>query len=217
MKILITGATGMVGGLVLNHCLEDARVSKVVSIGRRKVEIQHAKLEQVVHEDFMNLDPIDAQFINADAAIFCLGAYTGAVPDDVFKQITFDYVKHFADELHEHNPHATFCLLSGSGADQKEKSKVSFAKYKGMAENYVLSKNFPKVYLFRPGYIFPVQKRKEPNFMYTISRSLYPLIRIMGRNASIKSTELAYAMFKATLDGTDKVVLENKDIRYFFN
>ena len=80
-----------------------------------------------------------------------------------------------------------------------------------MAENGISGLNL-NFYTFRPGYIYPVTARKEPNFMYSISRALYPVIRLFGSNASIKSTELAEAMFKVGLGGTENEILENKDI-----
>ncbi len=212
MKVIITGATGMVGGIVLNHCLASDKISKVVSISRKSVQITHSKLEEILHKDFSNFKGIEQSFENAGAAYFCLGVYTGAVSDDLFKKITFNFVASFADILKKKSPKATFCLLSGSGADQTEKSRVSFARYKGMAENYLIKKEFGALYLFRPGYIYPVEKRKSPNLMYSISRSLYPVLKLMGKKYSIKSTELGEAIFKAGIEGANKTILENQDI-----
>ncbi len=93
-----------------------------------------------------------------------------------------------------------------------EQSRVAFAKYKGMAENYLLSKKFGALHIFRPGYIYPVEKRVEPNLMYRVSRTLYPVLKLMGKGFSIKSTELGEAMFRVGIDKTDKNILENKDI-----
>ncbi len=210
--VILTGGTGMVGGIVLQHCLADEAIGKVISITRKSTNTPHPKLQEVIHQDFSSFDNISSLFQDIDAAYFCLGAYTGAVSDEVFKKITYDFTVAFADTLATHSPNATFCLLSGAGADQTEKSRVSFAKYKGMAENYLKSKNFGALYLFRPGYIYPVTKRAEPNVMYTFSRILYPLIRIFGQNMSIKSTELGEAIFRAGLYGANSTVLENKDI-----
>jgi uncharacterized protein YbjT (DUF2867 family) len=123
-----------------------------------------------------------------------------------------DFVQSFANALIAHSPKATFCLLSGAGADQKEKSRMAFARYKGMAENYLLNAGFPAVNLFRPGYIYPVTPRKEPNMMYRITRALYPLLKLFGKGSSITSVQLGTAMAMAAIHGTDKTVLENIDI-----
>jgi uncharacterized protein YbjT (DUF2867 family) len=151
-----------------------------------------------------------------DVALFSLGAYTGAVPDDEFRKITVDYTVAFAEALFRRSPHATFCLLSGAGADRTEKSRISFARFKGMAENALLAMGFPRVHIFRPGYIYPVQPRSEPNFTYRIFRRVYPAIRPLFPNIGISSEDLAKAMLRAGLAGTpdhDSPILENRDIR----
>lgn len=211
-NVIITGASGMVGGIVLNHCLHSSEIRKVTSLVRRPSEFKHEKLSEVTVSDFKNYNDKEELFTNIDIAYFCIGVYTGSVPDNQFKEITFDYTQAFADALHKQSPNATICFLSGAGADPKEKSKMSFARYKGMAENYLLSKKFGTTYIFRPSYIYPVAKRKEPNFTYRISRGLYPILKLLGNNFSIKSTELGEAMFKAGIWGTEMTVLENKDI-----
>lgn len=201
----------MIGQLVLNHCLYSDEVYEVVSLVRKTTETKNQKLKEVVMENFSDFSEHQATFKNIDIAFFCIGVYTGQVPDKKFKEITVDYAVAFAKAVQNENPKATFCLLSGAGADRSEKSRTSFAKYKGMAENQIsrLGLNF---YTFRPAYIYPVSPRKEPNLMYRISRTLYPLIRLMGANGSIKSTELASAMFKVGINGADTEILENKTI-----
>ena len=212
-NVIITGATGMVGGIVLRECLNSSNISKVISIVRRSSGISHAKLEEVIHADFMNYQGAEHYFENIDAAYFCIGAYTGAVPDDKFKQITVDFTTVFADALKQKSPNATFCLLSGQGADQTEKSRVAFAKYKGMAENYLIKQDFGNLYIFRPAYIYPVEPRQEPNLMYRISRKLYPLLKNVFPSTVITSEQLGQAIFKAGIQGAEKTVLENQDIK----
>lgn len=150
-------------------------------------------------------------FKNIDSAFFCIGVYTGSVSDKLFKEITVDYAVSFAKMLKDNSPNAKLCLLSGAGADRTEKSKTSFALYKGMAENQI-DKLGLEFYTFRPGYIYPVEQRKEPNLMYSTMRNLYPILRLLGRNFSIKSTELGKAIYKIGINGTDKKILENKDL-----
>ena len=213
-KVLITGATGMTGGIVLKHCIESSEVADVVSFVRRPTGVKHPKLKELVIDNFLDYSEHLKEFENVDAVYFCIGVYTGAVSKQKFKEITVDYTNEFIDTLKEYSPNARFCFLSGGGADNTEKSRMMFAKYKGMAENYMFA-SLNNAYTFRPGYIYPVEKRKEPNFSYRISRTLYPLIKLFGKNASIKSTELAYAMFKAGLRCAPKEILENRDILNF--
>ena len=201
----------MVGSLILKECLDSDEVEKVISFVRKKSSHTYPKLQEKVIADFSDYSANQSLFQNIDAAFFCIGVYTGQVPDKEFKTITVDYAVSFAEALKKNSPGANLCLLSGAGADRTEKSRTAFARYKGIAENRIfgLDLNF---YTFRPGYIDPVTPRIEPNLMYRISRTLYPVIRLFGSNASIKSTELAEAMFKVGMEGSEKEVLENADI-----
>ena len=203
----------MVGGIVLRECLASSEIAKVTSITRRASGVVHEKLNEIVLQDFLDYSSISEQFNDQDAVYYCQGVYTGQVPDDQFKLITYDYVKAFADMLKEQSPEATFCLLSGAGADQTEQSRMSFAKYKGMAENHLISKEFHKLYIFRPAYIYPVEKRKAPNFMYSFSRAIYPLFKAVYPKGVITSEQLGKAIFKAGLNGARKMILENQDIK----
>ena len=211
-KAIIAGASGMVGNLVLEHCLSSQEITKVISLVRTKTNKTHPKLEEVLIYNFSDYTAQGDLFREVSAAFFCIGAYTGQVPDDKFKEITVDYALAFAQALKANAPDATLCLLSGAGADRKEKSRMSFAKYKGMVENQISTLGLHQFYAFRPAYIYPVTPRKEPNLMYSISRTLYPLIRAFGKSGSIKSTELATAMFHAGLHGAPTEILENPSI-----
>ena len=214
-NVIITGASGMIGGIVLQHCLKDPQIGKVISFVRRPSGINHAQLLEIIIQDFNNYSGIEDHFKDIDIAYFCLGVYTGSVPDEKFKEITVDYTKAFADILKAQSPNSTFCFLSGQGADSLEKSRMSFARYKGIAENHLLKLKFKECYLFRPSYIYPVKKRKEPNFSYRLTRRLYPLIKLFGKSMSIKSTELGKVIFKIGINGTQKTILENKDLYNF--
>ncbi len=208
---IIAGASGMVGHLILGHCLSAPEISQVTSLVRKSTDHKHPKLQEIVVNNFMDYSAQSDAFLHMDLAFFCIGAYTGQVPDDKFKQITVDYAIAFAKALKKYSPNTHLCFLSGAGADRTEKSKMSFARYKGMAENQISGLGL-QFYSFRPGYIYPVTPRKEPNLMYRISRMLYPVIKLMGKNASIKSTELATAMFQIGLSGATEEILENRAI-----
>jgi uncharacterized protein YbjT (DUF2867 family) len=215
-NIIITGATGMVGGLVLKHCLRSDEIQKVTSLVRRPSGVAYPKLHEIICNDYLRYEGLEEHFIHQDIAYFCIGAYTGQVPDELFKQITVDFTQGFADLLKRQSPEATFCFLSGQGADQTETSRMAFARYKGAAEKALLEIGFARVHLFRPGYIYPVTQRKEPNFMYRMTRVLYPVLRRLYPNIGISSEDLARAMVHAGLYGTgenENPVLENKDIR----
>jgi len=171
-NIILTGATGMVGSLVLDNCLKRNEINKISVITRRKTGISHPKLSEILHDDFLDYTNIQEYMRNQDICIYCLGVYTGRVTAQKFREITVDYTKVFAETLKLINKKTTFCFLSGQGADLKEKSFMMFARDKGAAENILLNLGFEKIYIFRPGYIYPNTPRKEPNFTYKFTRSL---------------------------------------------
>ena len=211
-KVLIAGSTGMVGGLIQDICLKDADVEQVISLVRKPSNRIDPKLTEVALADFTDYSSVATQLDGVDAAFFCIGVYTGQVPDDKFRVITVDFAVAFGQALATYSPGATLCLLSGAGADRTEKSSTSFARYKGMAENQLSALSLGSFHAFRPGYIYPVTPRNEPNLMYRVSRWLYPLIKLFGRNTSIKSTELAQGMVNVGRSGSTKEILENADI-----
>jgi uncharacterized protein YbjT (DUF2867 family) len=213
-NILLAGANGMIGGLILKACLERDDVRRVTSIVRKKSGMAHAKLNEIIHEDFYDFAETAEQFADQDICFFCVGVYTGQVPREIFRRITVDITVAFATALKKKSPQAAFCFLSGQGADRTEKSRVMFAKYKGMAENILVSLGFPHLYIFRPGYIYPVTPRKEPNLMYSIFRVLYkPLVSWMFPQMSITSERLAQAMVNVAFEGSNSRTFENREIR----
>jgi uncharacterized protein YbjT (DUF2867 family) len=212
----IVGATGMVGGCALHYVLDHPSVGHVTSVGRRNVGVSHPKLKEVLHQDFADCSALAQVLSDQHAAIFCMGTYTGAVPDAELRTITVDYTIAFARVLRGSSPDAAFAFLSGSGADPTARSRMSFARYKGEAENALLAAGFPQVYLFRPAYIYPVTPRKEPNFGYRLLRAIYPVFRVLFPNQVIRADDLARAMVDAALQGTGErraQVFENRDIQ----
>jgi uncharacterized protein YbjT (DUF2867 family) len=215
-RLAIVGATGMVGGYALRYALEHPAVSHVTAIGRRKLGIAHPKLEEVVHRDFADCSALAEPLSGQDAAVYCIGAYTGAVPDAVLRKITVDYTIEFARVLRGSSPDAAFSFLSGGGADPTGQSRIAYARFKGEAEQALLAVGFPCVYIFRPAYIYPVEPRKEPNFGYRLLRGIYPVFRVLFPNQVIRADDLARAMVDVTVRGRGEhggVVLENRDIR----
>jgi uncharacterized protein YbjT (DUF2867 family) len=215
-SLVIVGATGMVGGFALRYALEHPGVGRVTSIGRRSLGISHPNLKEVLHSDFADCSPLAGALSDQNAAVFCMGTYTGAVPDAEFRRITVDYTVEFTRVLRGSSPGAAFSFLSGSGADPTGRSRLAFARYKGEAENALLAAAFPRVYIFRPAYIYPVEPRKEPNFSYRLLRGIYPVFRALFPNQAIRADDLAQAMVDAAVLGTghrESLVLENRDIR----
>ena len=206
----------MVGGYALRYALKHPCVKFATAIARRKLDLSHPKLNQVVHQNFADCSALSEVVSNHDAAIFCLGAYTGAVTDAELRTITVDYTVEFARVLHVSSPGAAFSFLSGSGADPSGRSRMPFARYKGEAENALLAAGFPHVYIFRPAYIYPVEPRQEPNFSYRLLRAIYPAFRVLFPNQVIPADDLARAMVDVVVQktpGRESQVFENRDIR----
>jgi len=198
-RLVIVGATGMVGGYALHYALDHPAIDGAIAISRKATGLRHPKLKEVLHQ-----------------AIFCLGVYTGAVPDAELRKITVDYAIEFARVLHASSPNATFAFLSGGGADPTGRSRMAFARYKGEAETALSAAGFPRVYIFRPAYIYPVQPRREPNFSYRLLRAIYPAFRVLLPNQVIRADDLARAMVDVAIGNTrerQSVVFENRDIR----
>jgi uncharacterized protein YbjT (DUF2867 family) len=214
-RLVLVGATGMVGGYALRDALENAAIGSVTAIVRRTRNISHPKLQEVLHPDFADCSSLSQVLSGQDAAVFCLGAYTGAVSDAKLRRITVDYTIEFARVLRGSSPNAAFSFLSGGGADPTGRSRLPFARYKGEAENALLAAGFPRVYIFRPAYIYPVQPRKEPNFSYRLLRTIYPAFQLLFPNQVIRADDLARVMVDVSIQGTEdgSRVYENRDIR----
>jgi uncharacterized protein YbjT (DUF2867 family) len=214
--LTIIGATGMVGGYALRYALDHPVVDRVTAIGRRKLGISDPKLEEVTHPDFADCSALAAPLAGQNAAVFCLGAYTGAVSDSELRKVTVDYTIEFARVFHAASPAAAFSFLSGNGADPTGRSRIAFARYKGAAEIALRTVGFSHVYIFRPAYIYPVQPRTEPNFGYRLLRSIYPAFRMLFPNQVIRADDLAQAMVDIAISANGEpgdLVLENTDIR----
>lgn len=206
----------MVGGYALRYALEHPAVGRVTAIGRRTVGISHPRLTEVLHRDFADCSPLADTLSGQDAVAFCLGTYTGSVSDADLRTITVDYTIEFARVLRDSSPEAAFAFLSGSGADPTGRSRLAFARYKGEAEKALSAAGFPRLYIFRPAYIYPVEPRKEPNVSYRLLRATYPVLRTLFPNQVIEADDLARAMVDVAVRDTserENNVFENRDIR----
>jgi uncharacterized protein YbjT (DUF2867 family) len=181
-----------------------------------KLGISHPKLKEVIHSNFADFSELAGPLAGQDAAVFCLGAYTGVVSEAELRVITVDYTVEFTRVLHGSSPDAAFSFLSGGGADPTGRSRLPYARYKGEAEKALLAAGFPRVYIFRPAYIYPVEARKEPNLSYRILRAIYPAFRVLFPNQVIRADDMGRVMVDAVVHGTPGrrgPVFENRDIR----
>jgi uncharacterized protein YbjT (DUF2867 family) len=216
MKVVLFGATGMIGQAVLRECLLDADVTEVLSIGRRAGDTQDAKLRELVHHDLVDLAPIEAQLAGYDACFFCLGSTSVGMTEADYTRVTYDVAMAAATALSRQSPDMTFVFISGRATDATEQGKLMWARVKGKTENAIARLPFKATYMFRPGYIQPVHGEKSRTAWtrntYLLAGWLYPLWKLLFPN-NVSTTEgLARAMLAVAKRGTDKHVLEVRDI-----
>ncbi|HEY2390768.1 MAG TPA: NAD-dependent epimerase/dehydratase family protein [Candidatus Angelobacter sp.] len=216
MKVILFGATGMVGQGVLRECLLAPDVENVLTIGRSVTGQQHAKLQEIAHKDLANLSPIERQLSGYDACFFCLGVSSVGMSEADYRRITYDLTISVARTLVRLNPAMTFIYVSGTGTDSSEKGRTMWARVKGKTENDLLKMPFKAAYMFRPGYIQPLHgirtKTKLYAVFYAVLAPLYPIMRrLMPR--FVTTTEcVGRAMLTIVRQGAPKQLLENADI-----
>ena len=210
-RVVVVGATGMVGGNALRYALENSAIGCVTAVAQRKLGLSHPKLKEVLHSDFADCTALAEALLAQDAVVFCLGAYTGTVTDAQLRTITVSYMVEFARVLRTSSPDAAFLFLSGSGADPTGQNRMSFARYKGEAENALFAAGFPRVYVFRPAYIYPVKPRKEPNCSYQLQRGIYPAFRMVFHNQMIRADDLARVMVDCAIRGAERGRPDNRN------
>ena len=212
-SVIIFGATGSAGGQLLDQSLLDDRISKVTIISRRECEIEHEKLHEIIHQDFLDFSAIKDELENQNACFYCLGVSQLKVSEESeYKKITHDYTIEAAKMLLKKNKDLTFCFLSGEGADPTMKSKTLFAKIKGMTENSLEKLALRQLYIFRPAFIHPVNLRRKKNLIERVVSLLYPVMKLLTPNILTTSEILAKVIIKAGLVGLEKKLLVNKEI-----
>ena len=211
MKAIITGATGMVGEGVLLECLSNPAVEQILVINRRAGGVSHPKLHEIIHGDFFNLAPIEAQLAGFDACFFCLGVSSVGMSQADYKHMTYDLTLNVAQLLAKLNPAMTFCYVTGAGTDSSEHGRTAWARVKGATENALL-RLFKEAYMFRPGFMRPTPGQKNVKTYYKFILWLYPIGRKLYPGGFLTLQEVAVAMIKVAGNGCPKHILEVKDI-----
>jgi uncharacterized protein YbjT (DUF2867 family) len=216
VKIILFGATGMVGQGALRECLLDSDVAEVLVVGRSASGRKHAKIREIVHADLYDLSPIAPQLAGYDACFFCLGVSSVRMNEAEYTKITHDLTLAVARVLSQQNPQMVFLYISGAGTDSTERGKTMWARVKGRTENELLREPFRAAYMLRPGYIQPMHgvKSKTPlySLFYVLLSWLYPVLRLVARKYVITTEDLGRGMIKIAKSGAPKRVLENSDI-----
>ena len=212
IKIIITGSTGMVGEGVLHECLLHQNVESVLVVNRKPCGVQHEKIKEIIHKDFLDLSSIESELKGYDSCYFCAGVSVVGKTEEEFRKITYDLTLHFANTLLKLNPGSEFCYVSGDATDSTEKGKIMWARVKGKTENDLMKLPFKGAYMFRPGYIQPTKGLKNTKGFYKVLAPFYPFWKILFPKHLVKLEELGKAMINSTLFGYDIKILECVDI-----
>ena len=205
-RIILTGATGMVGEGVLLTLLQQPAVEAVLSISRQASGHAHPKLRELLVPDFMDLTAIEGELAGYSACFFCAGVSSLGKQEAEYTRLTYDLTLHVARTLVRHSPAATFCYVSGAGTGGRQ----MWAQVKQRTENDLLALPFRAAYMFRPGFLKPVAGQRHVLPLYRWLSWLFPLVRRLGYGTTLG--ELGLAMLHAAGRGYAKPVLEVKDI-----
>ncbi|HCU11739.1 MAG TPA: epimerase [Gemmatimonadetes bacterium] len=216
MRVLLFGATGMIGQGVLRECLIDSDVARVVTVGRRPTGQKHAKLSELVCPDLANLAPLEPQLTGFDACFFCLGVSVLGMTEEQYTRVTYDLTTSVAKTLVRTSHGLTFIYVSGAGTDSSERGRAMWARVKGRTENALLSLPFKAAYMFRPGAVMPLHGIRSAtrwyNAMYLGLRPLYPILRRVAPTMITTTERLGRAMLTVARRGYSGPILEMADI-----
>ena len=213
IKVILTGATGLVGEGILFACLENPEVTEVLMVSRKPYPTNHLKLRECIVPDFMQLDEFTDQLTGYDACFYCAGISSRGMNEAEYSHITYDIAIHFAKTLVSLNPQMVFSHISGGHTDGSEKGRIMWARVKGKTENALMRLPFKKVYNFRPGLMKATAGQKNIKSYYKIINRLYPFLSLLFPKQSITLTELGLAMINSVIKGYPKQVLEVEDIK----
>jgi uncharacterized protein YbjT (DUF2867 family) len=216
MKVVIFGATGMVGQGALRECLLDESVREVVTVGRAPTGKSHPKLKERVAKDLLDLSALDADLQGTDVCLFCLGVSSAGMNEAAYTRITHDLTLAVAEHLVRLEPGMAFIYVSGAGTDASERGRTMWARVKGRTENGLRRLPFRRVYLFRPGFIQPLHGIRSRTawyrILYAVFRPLAPLVRRLFPGATLTTESLGRAMLLAARQGPPQEVMEARDL-----
>jgi uncharacterized protein YbjT (DUF2867 family) len=216
MKVILFGATGMVGQGVLRECLLDPEVTSVLAVGRSPTGKAHAKLREVLHSNFLDYATIEPQLAGFGACFFCLGVTSVGLTEERYRHLTYDITMAAATTLAKLNPGMTFIYVTGAGTDSTEQGRVMWARVKGKTENDLFKLPFKAAFMFRPAAIQPLHGvRSKTAWVQAVIVMVGPLLTFLNRVAPkyVTTTEqVGRAMIKVARDGFPKRLLESEDI-----
>ena len=216
MKVILFGATGMVGQGVLRECLLDSTVERVLVVGRSPTGRHHAKLREIRHDNFLDYSAIESDLVGYDACFFCLGISSVGLSEERYRHITYDFTLAAARTLSKLNPAMVFIYVTGRGTDSTAQGQLMWARVKGETENALLRLPFKAAYMFRPAAIQPLHGAKSKTAwvqaIYVATAPLFGLLKRVAPKYITTTERIGRAMIKVARDGYTKAVLESDDI-----
>jgi len=216
MKVIVTGATGMVGKGVLLECLDHEEITEVLSVSRRNTGISHPKLKELIHKDFSEFSSVADQLSGYDACYACMGVSSAGMNEEQYTRLTYNFTLALARELLKADPKITFNYVSGVGTDSSEKGRSMWGRVKGKTENDLLKLGFMQAFMFRPGAIIPLRGIEPSSKLYRVLinnlKWLLKLTKRLAPNSVVDTTQIGLAMIHVTKAGYNKKVLDPKDI-----
>jgi uncharacterized protein YbjT (DUF2867 family) len=216
MKVIIFGATGMVGQGVLRECLLDDEISSLLIVGRTTTGIASPKLHEIQQADLLDYGPIESRLAGFDACFFCLGISSAAMKEADYERLTYGVTLAAAQTLSRLNPDMVFTYVSGVGTDSSEHGRVMWARVKGRTENALLKLPFKGVYMFRPGVIRPmhgaVSKTRSYRLLYAVMAPALPVLQWAFPKSILTTEIIGRAMINVVRRGFPKAILEPSDI-----
>ena len=216
MKVLLFGASGMVGQGALRECLLDSTVTRVVTVVRKPTGRKHEKLKELVQPDLATLASLKGQLTGFDACLFCAGVSALGMTEEQYTRLTYDLTLGVAKTLLRTSPDLTFVYVSGAGTDSSEKGRIMWARVKGRTENALLSMPFRAAYMFRPSLIMPLHGIRSStrwyNAVYAAIRPIYPILRGIAPRTITTTEQLGRAMIAVARNGYSRHILEMADI-----
>jgi uncharacterized protein YbjT (DUF2867 family) len=220
MKLILFGATGMVGQGVLRECLLAPDVQEVFSVVRSPTAQHHERLHELIHNNFWDFSAVESQLSGFDACFFCLGVTSSGMKEDDYRRMTYGITLAAAQTLVKLNPSMTFIYVSGAGTDSTEHGRVMWARVKGETENALLRLPFKAAFIFRPGGIRPLHgitsKTKSYRILYALTRPLLPLLTHFPKYMTT-TEQIGHAVLEVARHGYPKQILESADINSFLN
>jgi uncharacterized protein YbjT (DUF2867 family) len=216
LNVVLFGATGMVGAGVLKECLEDARVSSVLVVGRTPCGVRHPKVAERIAVDFLDYGAMQADFRGKDACFFCLGVSSAGMNEADYTRVTYDLTLAAARALVAVSPGMTFCYVTGLGTDSSERGRSMWARVKGRTENALLAMPFKAAVMFRPAFILPMKGVRSKTgwyqAVYNVMGTFYPLLRRLFPAYVTTTENLGKAMLSVAATGSPTSILFSRDV-----